>query len=116
MKNIYRFLLIILLTYFNLCGISYLIFFPSFSSSSQEKIFFSDDDLIEIKESPNLALIEGNFSSYILSVKLDETTSSVQGNLSVDFYNNDPESFEKLPFHLIYPVWSLKVEEVILKF
>lgn len=100
MKNIYRFLLIILLTYFNFCGISYLIFLPSFFNSSQEKIFVSEDDLIEIKESPNLALIEGNFSSYILSVKLDETTSSVQGNLSVDFYNNDAESFEKLPFHL----------------
>jgi hypothetical protein len=50
---------------------------------------------------------EGNFtgyefSSYNLSVYLNEDSSSVVGNLTVDFYNNDPVNFTKIPFH-IYP-------------
>jgi len=50
---------------------------------------------------------EGNFtgheySSFNLSLYLDEISSSVWGNLTVDFYNNDPVNFTRLPFH-IYP-------------
>ena len=50
---------------------------------------------------------EGNFtgyefSSYNLSVYLNEGSSSVVGNLTVNFYNNDPVNFTKIPFH-IYP-------------
>ncbi|MEJ2296732.1 MAG: hypothetical protein P8Y23_18450, partial [Candidatus Lokiarchaeota archaeon] len=50
---------------------------------------------------------EGNFSghefsSYNLSVYLNEDSSSVAGNLTVDFYNNDPVNFTQIPFH-IYP-------------
>lgn len=50
---------------------------------------------------------EGNFtgyefSSYNLSVYLNEDSSSVVGNLTVNFYNNDPINFTKIPFH-IYP-------------
>jgi hypothetical protein len=40
------------------------------------------------------------FSSYNLSVYLDEDTSTVAGNLTVDFYNNDPVNFTQIPFHL----------------
>jgi hypothetical protein len=48
---------------------------------------------------------KGNFtdfkcSNYTLSVKLNETTESILGNLTVDYYNNDPVSFDRLPFHL----------------
>lgn len=48
---------------------------------------------------------KGNFSNfkcsnYTLSVNLNETTDSVLGNLTVDYYNNDPVSFDRLPFHL----------------
>ena len=51
--------------------------------------------------------IKGNFSgyeysNYTLSVFLSENTSTVAGNLTVDFYNNDPVNFTHLPFH-IYP-------------
>ncbi|MFX1530613.1 MAG: M1 family metallopeptidase [Promethearchaeota archaeon] len=40
------------------------------------------------------------FSSYNLSVFLDEDTSTVAGNLTVDFYNNDPINFSQIPFHI----------------
>ncbi|MFW9828402.1 MAG: M1 family metallopeptidase [Candidatus Thorarchaeota archaeon] len=40
------------------------------------------------------------FSSYNLSVYLDEDTSTVAGNLTVDFYNNDPVNFTQIPFHI----------------
>jgi hypothetical protein len=51
--------------------------------------------------------IQGNFSgyefsNYYLSVFLDEDTSTVAGNLTVDFYNDDPINFTQIPFH-IYP-------------
>ena len=42
------------------------------------------------------------FSHLNLSVKLNEAESTVEGNLMVDFYNNDPVSFSQIPFHL-YP-------------
>jgi hypothetical protein len=47
----------------------------------------------------------GNFSdfkcsNYSLSVFLSESTATIAGNLTVDFYNNDPVSFTQLPFHL----------------
>jgi len=40
------------------------------------------------------------FSSYNLSVFLDENTCTVVGNLTVDFYNDDPVNFTQIPFHL----------------
>jgi len=50
---------------------------------------------------------KGNFSDfesskYNLSVFLSEETSTVAGNLTVDYYNDDPVNFSRLPFHL-YP-------------
>jgi len=42
------------------------------------------------------------FSHLNLSVKLNEAESTVEGNLTVDFYNNDPVPFSRIPFHL-YP-------------
>lgn len=50
---------------------------------------------------------KGNFSDfecskYNLSVFLSEVTSTVAGNLTVDYYNDDPVNFSRLPFHL-YP-------------
>ncbi|MFX1388362.1 MAG: M1 family metallopeptidase [Promethearchaeota archaeon] len=40
------------------------------------------------------------FSSYNLSVYLDEDTSTVAGNLTVNFYNDDPVNFTQIPFHI----------------
>lgn len=42
------------------------------------------------------------FSHLNLSVKLNEVSSTVEGNLTVDFYNDDPVPFSRIPFHL-YP-------------
>lgn len=49
--------------------------------------------------------ILGNFSgyeysSYNLSVYLDEDTFTVAGNLTVDYYNDDPVNFTQIPFHI----------------
>ena len=51
--------------------------------------------------------LEGNLydyvcSSYILSVYLSESTSTVAGNLTVDYYNDDLVNYSQIPFHL-YP-------------
>ncbi len=48
---------------------------------------------------------QGNFSGYEfsyynLSVYLDEKTSTVAGNLTVDYYNDDPVNFTQIPFHI----------------
>jgi len=40
------------------------------------------------------------FSNLSLSVRLDEVQCTVAGNLTVDYYNNDPISFASIPFHL----------------
>ena len=53
-----------------------------------------------IKFSPKLAQISGNFSNYNLSVIMDESNSLVEGNLTVDFYNNDNVNFTRIPFHI----------------
>ncbi len=49
---------------------------------------------------PKLAQISGNFSNYNLTVNMDELNSLVEGNLSVDFYNNDNINFTRIPFHI----------------
>jgi len=48
---------------------------------------------------------KGNFtgvelSNLSLSVRLDEVHSTVTGNLTVDYHNNDPVPFASIPFHL----------------
>ncbi len=43
-----------------------------------------------------------SFSHINLSVTLDDTQSTVAGNLSIEYYNDDPIAFSSIPFHL-YP-------------
>ncbi|MHA1719688.1 MAG: M1 family metallopeptidase [Promethearchaeota archaeon] len=43
-----------------------------------------------------------HLSNYTLSVKLHEADAIVEGNLTVDYYNDDPVVFNQIPFHL-YP-------------
>jgi len=50
--------------------------------------------------SPKLAQISGNFSNYNLTVIMHESNSMVEGNLTVDFYNNDNVNFTRIPFHI----------------
>ena len=48
----------------------------------------------------NLSQLIENFSRYNLTVFMDEVNSKVSGNLTVDFYNNDPVNLTMIPFHL----------------
>ncbi|MHA1235134.1 MAG: M1 family metallopeptidase [Promethearchaeota archaeon] len=57
-------------------------------------------DTNNINFNPKLAQISGNFSNYNLSVIMDESNSLVEGNLTVDFYNNDNVNFTRIPFHI----------------
>jgi hypothetical protein len=41
-----------------------------------------------------------SFSHVNLSVTLDDTQSTVVGNLSIEYYNDDPIAFSSIPFHL----------------
>ena len=43
-----------------------------------------------------------SFSHVNLSVTLDDTQSTVAGNLSIEFHNDEPIAFSSIPFHL-YP-------------
>jgi len=43
-----------------------------------------------------------HLSNFTLTVKLHEEEAIVEGNLTVDYYNDDPVSFNQIPFHL-YP-------------
>ena len=54
----------------------------------------------EFKISPKNSFNGEDFSYYNLSIIFDETTSSVIGNLSVNYYNNDPVNLTRIPFHL----------------
>jgi len=63
-------------------------------------LFFDAQDSNNIDFNPKLAQVSGNFSSYNLSVIMDESKSMVEGNLTVDFYNNDNVNFTRIPFHI----------------
>ena len=43
-----------------------------------------------------------DLSNLSLVVELDEALSVIKGNLTIDYYNTDPISFDRIPFHL-YP-------------
>ena len=78
---------------------SVLMFPPKFQNNN----FISglDDGVVEtVYNYPKLAQISGNFSRYNLSVIMDEASSSIEGNLTVDFYNNDGVNYTRIPFHI----------------
>ena len=72
----------------------------------QTASFYKETDLIAQPLSSDYEQFsQGNFSgfefsSYNLSVFLDEDTSTVAGNLTVDYYNDDPVNFTQIPFHI----------------
>jgi len=77
--------------------------FYVFPSKFQKNNYISSlgDDFVEkVKDYPKLAQISGNFSRYNLSVILDEASSSIEGNLTVNFYNGDSVNFTRIPFHI----------------
>jgi len=73
------------------------------SSKTQNDTFtpsLGDDFVEKVNDYPNLAQISGNFSRYNLSVIMDEASSSIEGNLTVNFYNDDSVNFSRIPFHI----------------
>ncbi|MFX0003267.1 MAG: M1 family metallopeptidase [Candidatus Hodarchaeota archaeon] len=94
-----KFYLIIIIVLFSLCfnGNVYLQHTPKYSDELVENL---PETRKESKESPILSSNGDEFSQYNLSVIFNPSTSSVTGNLSVNFYNNDPYSFTRIPFHL----------------
>ncbi|MHA1106253.1 MAG: M1 family metallopeptidase [Promethearchaeota archaeon] len=93
MKNRLLFFVTILVIFFTL---------PSFSLSNDSFSIngHSQNEDFSIKSTPKLAQVNGNFSKYNLSVIMDESNSLIEGNLSVNFYNNDPLNLTAIPFHL----------------
>ncbi|GAH47073.1 unnamed protein product [marine sediment metagenome] len=80
-------------------------FYSNFDLSSNiiiesNNFYFDAQDSNDININPKLAQISGNFSNYNLSVIMDESKSMVEGNLTVDFYNNDNVNFSRIPFHI----------------
>ncbi len=77
--------------------------FPSKLHNNNNNNYISplgDDFDKNVNNYPKLAQISGNFSRYNLSVIMDEASSSVEGNLTVDFYNNDGVNYTRIPFHI----------------
>ena len=61
---------------------------------------FGDEYIEKVNDYPKLAKISGNFSRYNLSIILDEVRSSIEGNLTVNFYNDDDVNYTRIPFHI----------------
>jgi hypothetical protein len=57
-------------------------------------------DPLPLENPVKFSHVIGNFSNYNLSLYMDEVNSKVEGNLTVDFYNNDPVNLTMIPFHL----------------
>ena len=78
--------------------------FMVISSQTQSNNEFIDE--IYTFESPKSLsdppFVSENLSNYTLSVKLHEEEAIVEGNLTVDYYNDDLVPFNQIPFH-IYP-------------
>ena len=72
---------------------------PRISDKSKDMSRINEKELNKTPELSNSV----EFSSYNLSVIFDPSTSSVSGNLTVNYYNNDPVGFEQIPFHLFLP-------------
>ena len=85
--------------------LSSFVFNSDFNLSSKiilepNKFYFDAQDSNNINFNPKLAQVSGNFSNYNLSVIMDESNSMVEGNLTVDFYNNDNVNLTRIPFHI----------------
>ena len=68
---------------------------PQYSSNKS-----STKDVFAIKNRVKSSQLSENFSKYDLFVFVDDLNSKAKGNLTVDFYNNDPVNLTVIPFHL----------------
>ncbi|NVM18542.1 MAG: M1 family metallopeptidase [Candidatus Lokiarchaeota archaeon] len=82
------------------CGFSSNLFLTSKIPQKRDNLNLDIKNSDGININPKLAQISGNFSKYNLSAIMDEANSLVEGNLTVDFYNNDNVNFTRIPFHI----------------
>lgn len=78
---------------------------PDLQSFSKTEVqpLLSQADLVDYNHFSRGNFTGSNFSHVNLSVTLDDTQSTVVGNLTIEYYNEDPISFSSIPFHL-YPL------------
>ncbi|MFW9900719.1 MAG: M1 family metallopeptidase [Candidatus Thorarchaeota archaeon] len=97
MKSKLKFPIILFISFFCINNFFNLIQLPQ---NLDKSIEFSNNSKNDFKVIPKLSFNNTNFSYYNLSISFDPISSSVTGNLTVDYYNNDPLNFTKIPFHL----------------
>ncbi len=100
MKKTYCMLIIGIVFYSCIFGFSQIGSLSNLYKSSQESSISPNKNLENLKNFPKESSNGGDLSHYNLSIIFDNSTSSVEGNLTVDFYNNDPINFAKIPFHI----------------
>ncbi len=96
-KSKYHLYCIVIFFYLCINGFLYIEQVPKFSN---EAIAGPNNPKRDSNEILKLLLNDEEFSHYNLSVLLNELTSTLTGVLKVDFYNNDPVNFTKIPFHI----------------
>jgi len=79
-------------------SICFTTYFLGFNHTAQKHM--NIEDSLSFEDVPKLAQFDENYSHYELSVIMDEANSFVEGNLIVNFYNNDLINLSQIPFHL----------------
>ncbi|MFX1573950.1 MAG: M1 family metallopeptidase [Promethearchaeota archaeon] len=74
--------------------------YPIFLKNLEINTRTLNNDIDNLNKFQDLHIGNSIYSSYNLSVELDNLTSTLEGKLEVDFYNNDQVNFSKLPFHI----------------
>ena len=82
------------------CAFTSVFMFPPKFQNNDFISPLGDDSVETVFDYPKLAQISGNFSRYNLTVIMDEASSFIEGNLTVDFYNNDGVNYTRIPFHI----------------
>ena len=99
-KKVYRLLILIIILSLSFSWIFQIGALTAVFESPQSSSDQSHDCLKIPSQFPKIATNGEVYSYYNLSIIFDDSTSSVQGNLTVNFYNNDPKNFSKIPFHI----------------
>jgi hypothetical protein len=97
MKSKYKIVFLLIFSILSFNSIFYFIQVPKIQTASTE---FSNFSSKEFEKKPKLSTNGGDYSYYNLSIVFNPISSSVTGNLSVNYYNNDPHNFTSIPFHL----------------
>jgi len=103
MKRLKKNLFIIIFFYIFSLFIFYL---PTYNNSDVKNPQLNLLERLNLNNSETEPFNSSELSNITLSVKLYELENVVEGNLTIDYYNNENKGFESLPFHL-YPFGML---------